>query len=143
MFYAVLFFMGETSTSNFMFTAITYINVVIWGLCRQSGRKFVRHNLPKLNTLTYWLALVMINLMYRGYFNLGGISVATGTTQILYLIFFSCFNYNSIRWIVFVENPVTLALQYFIWKVEQEFLTQNCFPETTEQSTCYFFTAAG
>ena len=40
--YLILFAFGVVSFASFAFTAITYVNVVIWGAARQSNRKFVR-----------------------------------------------------------------------------------------------------
>ena len=104
-----------------------YSFIILWSFLRKFRCKFVQQNLPKMSTVFFCFCLLTLNLMYRGYVNLGGAVVTSSHNNIMFLVFFSCTNNNSIVWSVCVESPLVLLLQYWLYQVQSELSpTSNC-----------------
>ena len=89
----------------------------LWALLKLSKRKSVHRNLPLLSTILYVSTMLLLNLMYRGYVNFGGGIITNSQVHLLVLVFFSCINYNSFMWTFWIQNPLILVLQWYLYHI--------------------------
>ena len=66
------------SPTTLYLVLIQYSFILLWAVLRLCRHRAVRQNLPRMSTLLFAVSLLMLNLMYRGYVDLGGAVITNG-----------------------------------------------------------------